>query len=175
MARIAAEFLDSIRQAPPVDGVFFSLHGAMASEDELDPEGYLLAETRRLLGEEVPIVVSMDLHGIATKRMFEHADAIVAFHTYPHIDFFETGQRAARLLLRIVAGEVRPITARVPIPGPGGAGKRADYGDGSDPEGAGPRVGARDRPGGAVSWNFHRQPVHGRPGVAVLQFRGDRW
>ncbi len=114
--RMAAELLEAIREAPPVDGVFFSLHGAMASEDELDPEGYLLAETRRLLGEEVPIVVSMDLHGIATKRMFEHADAIVAFHTYPHVDFFETGRRAARLLLRIVAGEVRPVTARVAIP-----------------------------------------------------------
>lgn len=114
--RIAAEFLDAIRQAPPVDGVYFSLHGAMASEEELDPEGYLLAETRRLLGEEIPIVVSMDLHGIATERMFAHADAIVAFHTYPHVDFFETGQRAARLLRRILAGEVRPVTARVPIP-----------------------------------------------------------
>jgi microcystin degradation protein MlrC len=48
--------------------------------------------------------------------MLEHSDAIVAYHTYPHVDFFQTGQRAAKLLLRIVAGEVRPVTAKVSIP-----------------------------------------------------------
>ena len=63
-----------------------------------------------------PIVVSLDLHGILTDRMVEHSDAIVAYHTYPHVDFFETGERAARLLLRIVAGEVKPVTAKVAIP-----------------------------------------------------------
>jgi microcystin degradation protein MlrC len=114
--RIASEFLEEIRQAPPVDGVYFCMHGAMASEEELDPEGWLLAEARKILGEEIPIVVSLDLHGILTDRMVEHSDAIVAYHTYPHVDFFETGQRAARLLLRILAGEVKPVTAKVAIP-----------------------------------------------------------
>ncbi|MBL9151548.1 MAG: M81 family metallopeptidase [Verrucomicrobiales bacterium] len=113
---MAAEFLDEIRRAPPVDGVYFCMHGAMASEEELDPEGWLLAETRKILGEAVPIVVSLDLHGILTDRMVEHSDAIVAYHTYPHVDFFETGQRAARLLRRIVVGEVRPVTAKIAIP-----------------------------------------------------------
>jgi microcystin degradation protein MlrC len=114
--RIATEFLEGIRAAPLVDGVYFCMHGAMASEEELDPEGWLLAETRKILGEDIPIVVSLDLHGILTDRMVAHSDAIVAYHTYPHVDFFETGQRAARLLLRIVAGEVKPVTAKVAIP-----------------------------------------------------------
>ena len=114
--RIASEFLRAIREAPRVDGVYFCMHGAMASEEEIDPEGWLLAETRKILGEKIPIVVSLDLHGILTDRMLEHSDAIVAYHTYPHVDFFETGQRAARLLLRIVSGEVRPVTAKVSIP-----------------------------------------------------------
>lgn len=114
--RIAGEFLDAIRSAPPVDGVYFCMHGAMASEEELDPEGWLLAETRKILGEDVPIVVSLDLHGILTDRMAEHSDAIVAYHTYPHVDFFETGQRAANLLLKIVAGEVKPVMAKVTVP-----------------------------------------------------------
>jgi microcystin degradation protein MlrC len=114
--RIAEEFLGQIRAAPAVDGVYFSLHGAMAAEDELDPEGYLLAETRKLLGETVPIVLSLDLHGILTDRMLQHSDTIVAYHTYPHVDFFETGVRAARLLLKIMAGEVKPVSARVAIP-----------------------------------------------------------
>lgn len=114
--RIANEFLASIRSAPPVDGVYFSLHGAMASESEFDPEGYLLAETRKILGEQIPIVVSLDLHGILTDRMIEHSDAIVVYHTYPHVDFFSTGERSARLLLKILDGQARPVTARVAIP-----------------------------------------------------------
>jgi microcystin degradation protein MlrC len=114
--RIAREFLESIQAAPPVDGVYFCMHGAMASEAELDPEGWLLAETRKILGEKIPIVVSLDLHGILTDCMVEHSDAIVAYHTYPHVDFFETGVRAARLLLKIIAGDVKPVTAKVAIP-----------------------------------------------------------
>jgi microcystin degradation protein MlrC len=114
--RIASEFLEAIREAPPVDGVYFCMHGAMASEEELDPEGWLLAETRKILGESIPIVVSLDLHGILTDRMLKQSDAITAYHTYPHVDFFETGQRAAQLLLRILAGEVKPVIAKVAIP-----------------------------------------------------------
>ncbi len=114
--RIASEFLDAIRRAPAVDGVYFCMHGAMASENEPDPEGHLLAETRKMLGEDIPIVVSLDLHGIVTDRMHEHSDALVPYHTYPHVDFFETGQRAARLLLRLVDRAVHPVCASVAIP-----------------------------------------------------------
>ena len=114
--RLAGEFLESIRSAPKVDAVYLSLHGAMSAENEDDPEGFLLAEVRRLLGERIPIVISLDLHGIPTERMLRHCDAVVAYHTYPHVDFFETGQRAARLLLRILSGEVRPVAAKVFIP-----------------------------------------------------------
>lgn len=114
--RIASELLDSIRKAGPVDAVYFCMHGAMASEQELDPEGWLLTETRKVVGENVPVVVSLDLHGILTDRMLEQSDAIVAYHTYPHVDFFETGERAARLLLQILDGHARPVTAKVAIP-----------------------------------------------------------
>lgn len=114
--RLAGEWLDAVRQAGRVDGAYFALHGAMASTQEVDPEGYFLQEARKILGEEIPIVASFDLHGILTDRMLEHADAIVVYHTYPHVDFFETGQRAARLLLRLLRKEIRPVTARVAIP-----------------------------------------------------------
>lgn len=114
--RLAAEFLQAIAQAPEVDACYFSLHGAMAVENEVDPEGYLLEETRKLLGEDIPIVVSLDLHGIVTDRMLLHTNGIVVFHTYPHVDFFSTGERAARLLLRILDGDVRPVTAVVRVP-----------------------------------------------------------
>jgi microcystin degradation protein MlrC len=115
-ARISQEFLAAVRAAPPVDGVYLSLHGAMAAVGEDDPEGYLLAEARKILGEQIPIVVSLDLHGVLTDRMLQHSTAIVAYHTYPHVDFYQTGVRSAQLLLRILQGEVQPVTARVYIP-----------------------------------------------------------
>ena len=114
--RIRTEFLDAVRAAGPVDGIYLSLHGAMAAVDEDDPEGLLLTEIRAIVGEAVPLVVSLDLHGILTERMLAQSDAIVAYHTYPHVDFAETGARAARLLLKIMAGEASPVTAYVPIP-----------------------------------------------------------
>ena len=116
LERMVGEFVEEIKAAPAVDGVYLSLHGAMAAEGEPDPEGWLLAKLRDLLGEQIPIVVSMDLHGILTERILTHSDAVVVYHTYPHVDFATTGERAARLLLRILAGEVEPVTAMVPIP-----------------------------------------------------------
>lgn len=116
---IARDFLEGVRNARDsgsIDGVYFCMHGAMCAENEFDPEGYLLEQTRQILGEKVPIVVSLDLHGIATRTMFRHSDAIVAYHTYPHVDFYETGMRAAQLLLNIMHRRVCPVTARVSIP-----------------------------------------------------------
>ncbi len=114
--KLSGEFLKSLADAGPVDGVFFSMHGAMQAENEDDPEGFLLQEARRIFGESIPFVVSLDLHGILTDRMLQHSDAVVAYHTYPHIDFFETGARAARVLMRILTEGARPVTARVKIP-----------------------------------------------------------
>jgi len=114
--RIASEFLDAVRNARDINAIYFSLHGAMASETEFDIEGYLLAETRKIVGERMPIVISLDLHGIITDRILEHCDALAVYHTYPHVDFFQTGERAARLLLRIIDGNVKPVSVRVRIP-----------------------------------------------------------
>jgi microcystin degradation protein MlrC len=117
--RISGEFLAGVAAAwssGPVDGIYFSLHGAMCAASDSDPEGYLLQETRRIVGEAVPIVLSLDLHGIVTDRMLTHSNALAAYRTYPHNDFASTGERAANLLLRIMRGEVNPVTAIVRIP-----------------------------------------------------------
>ena len=99
-----------------IDGVFFSLHGAMGSDAESDPEGVLLEETRRIVGPHVPIVATLDLHGILTDRMLRHVDALAVYKTYPHVDFADTGRRGATLLRRMLFEGVRPVTARVVIP-----------------------------------------------------------
>lgn len=114
--RLRRDFCTALAEAGPVDAAYFSLHGAMQAAGENDPEGDLLEEARRILGEKIPFVVSLDIHGILTDRMLRHSDAVVPYHTYPHVDFFETGARAARLLLRILQDGARPVMARVKIP-----------------------------------------------------------
>lgn len=115
--RLSGELLDAARDAVDgIDGVYFSLHGAMAAEGELDPEGHLLTELRKMVGPDVPIVASLDLHGILTDRMIRALNAFAVYKTYPHVDFGDTGARAARLLLTLMDGKVRPVTARVVIP-----------------------------------------------------------
>lgn len=117
--RLCDDFLGCLVDASKsgqVDAAYFSLHGAMQAEGEDDPEGFLLQEARRILGEQIPFVVSLDLHGVLTDRMLQHSDAVVAYHTYPHVDFFETGVRAAKLLMKILNGGAKPVTARVKIP-----------------------------------------------------------
>ena len=113
--RIAREFLDALQAAPAPEAVYFALHGAMEADGEPDTEGYLLEQARALLGPGIPFVASLDLHGICTDRMLAHLDGLAMYHTYPHVDFFETGARAARVLLRILGG-ARPVTAAVTIP-----------------------------------------------------------
>ncbi len=115
-ARIVDEWTAAIRAVGPVDAVYFALHGATAAEGEDDPEGRLLEIAREILGEAIPFVASFDLHGVLTDRMLTHCDAITVYHTYPHVDFKETGSRAATLLLKLLAGEIRPVMAKVEIP-----------------------------------------------------------
>lgn len=113
--RLCADFEGALTAAGKVDAAYFSLHGAMQAQNEHDPEGSLLMRARRILGDDIPIVISLDLHGILTDCMLEQVDAVVPFHTYPHVDFYETGARAATLLLKILGG-ARPVMARVKIP-----------------------------------------------------------
>ena len=115
MERLIGELLAAIEAHAPADAVCLSLHGAMAGETEVDPEGRVASGIRDIVGD-VPIVAAMDLHAVVSQRLVDAADALVFLHTYPHTDMRDTGQRAARLLLRQLDGDVKPTTARVSIP-----------------------------------------------------------
>jgi microcystin degradation protein MlrC len=116
-ARLSEELIGAIAEsARDVNGVLFSMHGAMGADGDLDPEGHLLEQTRRIVGDRVPIVTSLDLHGILTERMLRNIDGLTVYHTYPHVDFAATGARAARLLLTIIDRQLTPVMARVVMP-----------------------------------------------------------
>ncbi|AET92502.1 Microcystin LR degradation protein MlrC-like protein [Burkholderia sp. YI23] len=113
--RVAAAAYDAICQtivdaAHGCDAVMLDLHGAMVAENSPDGEGDLLERVRRAL-PHAPIAVSLDLHANVTQKIIDNADVIVSFKTYPHIDMYESGEHAARLLLDLVHGKAVPVMA----------------------------------------------------------------
>lgn len=101
--RISDEICERIAAALPLDGIYLDLHGAMVTESHEDGEGALLAKLRAVVGPDLPILVSLDLHGNLTKRFAELASCVTIYRTYPHVDMPETGARAADLLRRRLA------------------------------------------------------------------------
>jgi microcystin degradation protein MlrC len=98
-----------------IDGVVLPLHGAMVVEDIADGqnddgEGPLIAAVRDVVGPNVPIAVTLDLHGNVTDEMINQADALISYETYPHVDMAETGRKAMQILKNIIHDGLQPVT-----------------------------------------------------------------
>jgi len=106
---VAGRIVAALAAAGPVDAVYLDLHGAMVTEHLDDGEGEVLRRVRAVVGPRVPVAASLDLHANVTPLMVEHADAMVGYRTYPHVDMAATGERAAALLSAILARGDRPI------------------------------------------------------------------
>lgn len=85
-------------QSQAVDGVLYSLHGALASPTRPDVDGYLLSVLRKIVGPAVPIIATLDLHANITRAMLAAADLLVGYHTFPHVDHESCGRRAAKAM-----------------------------------------------------------------------------
>ncbi|MFY7959590.1 MAG: M81 family metallopeptidase [Elsteraceae bacterium] len=91
------------------DAAMLDLHGAMVAEGAPDGEGALLARIRALR-PDLPIAVALDQHANVTAAMTDNCTVMTGFQTYPHIDIYETGERAGRILLDFLAGGTKPVT-----------------------------------------------------------------
>jgi microcystin degradation protein MlrC len=105
--RIVKMMIDGIKAAGTLDAVYLDLHGAMVTEHLDDGEGEILARVRQVIGKDLPLVVSLDLHANVTPQMVEHADALIAYRTYPHVDMADTGRAAARHLALLLRSKQR--------------------------------------------------------------------
>ncbi len=114
--QLLGELLAGIEAAGPLDGILLALHGAMVTDSHDSADAVTLAAVRELVGPEMPVVASYDLHANLTADMAKHADALVGFKTSPHVDQRDTGERAARVMTRILQDGVEPAMAFVKIP-----------------------------------------------------------
>jgi microcystin degradation protein MlrC len=119
--RIVTVMVEGVAAAGELDAVYLDLHGAMVTEHLDDGEGEILARVRKVIGKDLPLVVSLDLHANVTPEMVEQADALIAYRTYPHVDMADTGRAAAKhlaLLLRTkqrLAKAFRQLPFLIPI------------------------------------------------------------
>ena len=114
--KFVKEIVSRLKVAGKLDGVLVALHGAMLGVNDYDPEGHILEVIRKSVGNDIPIVATMDLHANVTDKKIKSSTAIIGFRHYPHDDTFETGQRAALLLIRILKEKIKPVMAMSKIP-----------------------------------------------------------
>jgi microcystin degradation protein MlrC len=105
------ELVERIRAALPADGVVLTLHGAMVAEGYDDAEGEIVRRVREVVGPDIPIAVTLDLHANIGQKMVDQATIVTTYDTYPHIDLNERAQEAVQLLVRTIKGEITPTMA----------------------------------------------------------------
>ena len=108
--------IGQITAAGPLDAICLALHGAGSAEGIDDMEGAFLSALRDAVGTDIPVVVSLDLHGNTTEAMLRHANALFYCHEYPHIDTYERGAEALEAAVKIVRGELHPVKHLVRLP-----------------------------------------------------------
>lgn len=108
--------LREIAAALPADGLLLDLHGAMEVEGIGDGETDLIDAARELVGDDILIAVSLDLHGNISPELVARADILTAYRTAPHRDELATRQRALHLLAQALRSGQRPVTAMVKLP-----------------------------------------------------------
>jgi len=113
--RLMAEWRQGLQAAKPLDGVYVCSHGAGLTTEDDDPDGALLALVREIVGPEVPIVATFDLHANVSERMVESIDVFIGYRTNPHLDMRERGEEAALALRELLRG-LRPRHAFIRLP-----------------------------------------------------------
>lgn len=111
-----AEFLTRLEASLPLDGLYLAMHGAMNVEGMDDAEGDWIAAARSVVGPDLPIAASYDLHGNVTQKIIDQLDIFAAYRTAPHIDVRETMVRAWSMLVRALRTGEKPGVAWAPVP-----------------------------------------------------------
>lgn len=102
--KVVAQIIADLGALKDLDGLYLDLHGAMVAEHVDDGEGEMLRRIRAVVGPDLPIVVSLDLHANVTPEMVAFADCLEIYRTYPHVDMAATGKRSAAHLDALIAG-----------------------------------------------------------------------
>lgn len=111
LSKLLDRMFAGLKQAGRLDGLLLAAHGATVSDGPADVDGYWLSRIRETVGQDFPLVATLDPHANLSEQMVAATDALVAYQTNPHIDQRQRGTLAAKILARTVRGECRPTQA----------------------------------------------------------------
>lgn len=107
VAHYTREIVEGLGRSGGLDGVILFLHGACWAAGYPDVERHVIDAVRAAF-PALPIAVALDYHGNIDSQTLHGADIAVAYRHSPHIDMGETGERAARALVRLLREGRRP-------------------------------------------------------------------
>jgi microcystin degradation protein MlrC len=111
MDSLLARMLTIVAATRELDGILIASHGAAVSQSAADADGYWLSQLRERVGNDLPMIATLDAHANLSPAMVKACDALVAYRTNPHLDQRARGIEAATLMVRMVRGELRPTMA----------------------------------------------------------------
>ncbi|NQW18860.1 MAG: M81 family metallopeptidase [Chloroflexi bacterium] len=108
---ILGEALQMLRDQGPWDGVILNQMGAAVSQEFPDMDGEVARRTRELVGPDVPVIMTLDLHANVSQQMADETDALFIYRTNPHLDARPLAVKACKILVKIINGEIDPVSA----------------------------------------------------------------
>ena len=105
---LVEDMFSELQKVLPIDGCLVVPHGAGVSEEFHDMDGHWLSLLRKLVGKNVPIVGTLDLHANVSPLMTSSTDALVSYKQNPHTDQRERGKEAAKLLVKTLQKKIKP-------------------------------------------------------------------
>lgn len=117
---IADKIIGTVRERKDeLDGILMFLHGASHVVDLEEDAGelYILERIREIVGDDLPIAITMDPHGNVTERYTELANIIRCYRQSPHWDREECHHDVAELFVKLLNNyrKIKPEYVRVPI------------------------------------------------------------
>ena len=107
--RLTDEMFGMLRDQGPWDGVLIANHGAAVSEEYPDMDAEFTRAVREIVGPEVPVGMTLDMHSNITQQTIDNTDVCVVWRTNPHMDPKPRGRKTAELVYRTARGEIRPV------------------------------------------------------------------
>lgn len=117
-AKVMSKILPKVEQAKDeIDGICIGLHGAAISESSFDVETEVLKSLRNIVGDDLPITITLDLHGNLSQDMASLTQGVFGIKENPHTDYATTGYEAMLTLVEAIENnrKARTLVKSIPI------------------------------------------------------------
>ncbi|GIP36106.1 M81 family metallopeptidase [Paenibacillus sp. J2TS4] len=112
-----AQKLLAVLQDTEVDGIWLHLHGSMVVEGIGSGELELIKQIRAFVGSQIPISLTLDIHGNIPEELSQLVNIVRAYRTVPHTDQAETERITAEALTALIAIKetITPAFVKLPV------------------------------------------------------------